>query len=319
MLHNQNSIFIVNATVSIALATYNGERFLREQLDSIYSQSYPPSEVVVTDDRSTDATIAILEEYKRKKGLQYFINETRLGFLKNFEKAISLCSGDYIALSDQDDVWHPDKIRISLEEIRDFPLVCSDVSIIDEKGALVAQSYRRRLHIPIPEQDNQFCSLAFINFVTGSTCLFPRAMRTRFLPIPEEAMSHDWWMGIQATQFGGVKYIKRALVRHRRHGVNAIGVKELWSLSGRLRYVLSKERKTIFEKEKARIQYYLKHGIYSGDAQEEFLKDLLLHYTDILESVLHTKAFRIVWKHRRSLFREIGPAAKWTYMLGRLF
>src|SRR5574344_2136916 len=97
--------------ISLALPTYNGEKYLREQLDSIFNQTMVPEEIVVVDDRSTDSTIQILEEYKQKYGLKYYINEQNLGYNKNFEKAITLCQGDYIALCDQDDVWLPEKIE----------------------------------------------------------------------------------------------------------------------------------------------------------------------------------------------------------------
>ena len=91
--------------ISVALASYNGGNYLKEQLESIYAQSLLPNEVIVCDDCSTDNSIEILNAYKEKHCLRYFINEKNLGFVKNFDKAISLCSGDYIALSDQDDVW----------------------------------------------------------------------------------------------------------------------------------------------------------------------------------------------------------------------
>ena len=91
--------------ISIAIATYNGEKYLEEQLDSIYAQTYKNIEVIVTDDCSSDKTVEILKKYYKSHGLKYVINETNLGFVKNFEKAISLCRGDYIALSDQDDIW----------------------------------------------------------------------------------------------------------------------------------------------------------------------------------------------------------------------
>src|SRR5688572_32515873 len=97
--------------VSIAIATYNGEKFLRQQLDSIYAQSYPNIEVVVSDDRSTDATAGVLEEYRRRHGLAYGVNETRLGYPRNFERAASMCRGAYIAFADQDDIFLPHKIE----------------------------------------------------------------------------------------------------------------------------------------------------------------------------------------------------------------
>ena len=99
-----------NKLVSIAMATYNGEKYLKEQLDSIYAQTYKDIEVIVCDDCSSDKTVEILDEYKEKYGLKYYINEKNLGFKKNFEKAISLCSGDFIALADQDDIWIENKI-----------------------------------------------------------------------------------------------------------------------------------------------------------------------------------------------------------------
>ena len=99
--------------ISIAMATFNGEKYLREQLDSIYSQTLLPYEIVAADDCSTDRTTEILEEYRIKKGLKYLVNEHNIGVVKNFEKAISLCQGDYVALSDQDDIWFPEKLEKS--------------------------------------------------------------------------------------------------------------------------------------------------------------------------------------------------------------
>ena len=97
-------------TISIAMTTYNGERFLREQLDSLYRQSLMPTEIIVCDDASTDSTTSILEEYKQNHGLTYFVNKARMGYNANFYQAISLCHGNYIALCDQDDVWKEDKL-----------------------------------------------------------------------------------------------------------------------------------------------------------------------------------------------------------------
>ena len=98
--------------ISVAMATYNGEKFIREQLDSILAQTITDWELIVCDDVSTDSTIAILEEYANKDGrIQIHKNKVNLGFKRNFEKAISLCSGDYIALCDQDDIWKHDKVE----------------------------------------------------------------------------------------------------------------------------------------------------------------------------------------------------------------
>jgi len=104
-------------TISIAMATYNGGRFLREQLDSLYSQSLLADEIVVCDDGSTDNTLDILEEYHQRYGLKYFVNKHNIGVNANFIRAFSMCSGKYIFISDQDDIWLPNKIEILYNKI----------------------------------------------------------------------------------------------------------------------------------------------------------------------------------------------------------
>ena len=121
--------------VSIALATYNGEKYLREQLDSILSQSIQDFELVACDDCSTDSTLKILNEYAEKDfRVKVFTNEKNLGFKKNFEKAIFLCSGDYIALSDQDDIWTENHLQVLLENIGNNDLVGANAFLCDEKA-----------------------------------------------------------------------------------------------------------------------------------------------------------------------------------------
>ena len=107
--------------ISLAMPTYNGSKFLRKQLDSIYEQTLIPDEIVVVDDCSTDNTRDILEEYKMTRGLKYYVNEKNLGYNKNYVKAIMLCNGDYILLCDQDDVWLPNKVEKCYNEIVKYP------------------------------------------------------------------------------------------------------------------------------------------------------------------------------------------------------
>ena len=116
--------------VSVAMATYNGEPFLREQLDSIYNQTYKNIQVLVTDDCSDDKTVHILEEYKIRYGLQYYVNDKTLGAVRNFERALSFCKGEYIALSDQDDIWFREKIDNLVNEIGDCSLIFSDAKLM---------------------------------------------------------------------------------------------------------------------------------------------------------------------------------------------
>jgi glycosyltransferase involved in cell wall biosynthesis len=304
--------------VSIALATYNGSAYLPGLLDSIFHQTYTDIEVVASDDCSTDATVDILKEYQRNHRLSYSVNRERVGFLRNFDRAISMCSGEFIALADQDDIWHHHKIETLLESIGSSSLICSDCSMIDERGNPIAPSYRKALRIPVPEDEYQYYGVAFLNYIMGCTVLFRKELAERALPIPDEAISHEWWLGICACRLNGIRYLPESLVSYRQHGANAVGGRELWTLRGMIRYIFSKERKEIFRKEERRIRYYIDHHVFNDKKQEEYLKDLLSHYSSIVHSTIHVHAFHIIYKYRTILLHDLPFPARWKYLLGRL-
>jgi glycosyltransferase involved in cell wall biosynthesis len=304
--------------VSIAMATCNGAEFITRQLDSIYAQTYRPLEVIAVDDCSDDETPTILEEYQSRHGIRVVRNSTRLGFVKNFEKAISFCSGEYIALSSQDDIWLPRKIEMLVSSIGTTSLICSDVSLIDESDNIIVQSLQKSLHIPIPQTEYQFTTLAFLDYVRGCTSMFHRSLMNKAFPIPDAAMSHDWWLGICATRMQGITYLPEQLILYRRHSTNTVGVLELWKLGSALRYFFSSNRKEIFKRERNRIQVYLDMCLYNNKNEEEYLNDLLEHYSLLVKPGFHAKAFWLIFKHRNKIFADIGLVAKFQYLLGRL-
>ena len=181
---------------------------------------------MVCDDGSTDGTAGILEEYARTQGLHYQVNPRNLGYIKNFEKTISLCSGDYIALCDQDDRWNPDKLKILTDEIGDHSLICSDAALIDGDGNKIAGSLRRYSRIHIPSRGRQVHSLIFNNFVMGCTSLFHRSdfISSLLYPFPD-GIPHDRWIAVMASMRNGIKYLKKPLIEHRLHEKNIIGAK----------------------------------------------------------------------------------------------
>lgn len=213
-----------NPLISIAMATYNGEKYLKEQLDSIYNQTYKNIEVIVCDDCSNDNTVKILEEYKNKYGLKYFINKVNLGYVKNFEKAISLCNGDYIALSDQDDIWLPEKLEILLANIGDNFVIHSDAYLIDEKNELISESYTRfskKMVNPINEID-----MILNGCVTGCTTLIKKDFLLTILPFPEYLYVHDKYIGFASFLEGKLIYIDKPLIKYRQHNENNIGASD---------------------------------------------------------------------------------------------
>lgn len=208
--------------ISIAMATYNGEKFLKKQLDSIYGQTVKNIEVIVSDDCSTDSTVAILKEYSHKFGLKYFVNDANIGFVRNFEKAISYCQGDLIALADQDDVWLPEKLETLINEIGGKSLICSDAELIDEEGNTISDSFGKYSNI-IDISGKPFIYYACNTFVTGCTVLFKRELLNTALPFPKSVKLHDYWLGLAAKKRNGIKYLSLPLVKYRQHTNNQIG------------------------------------------------------------------------------------------------
>lgn len=207
--------------VSVAMCTYNGARFLKQQLDSILAQSYRHIELVIFDDCSTDETWAILEEYAGKDGrVRLFQNEINLGFVKNFENAIAECRADLIALADQDDVWFEQKIEHLVRGIGDNLLVYSRVSLIDAEGNVLGEEFPGA-GINCLEGD---CALSLVlgNCVTGHACLLRRELFDKAREYLSSMRYHDQWLAIVAAAEGRLKADRAVLSYYRRHDNNVV-------------------------------------------------------------------------------------------------
>jgi glycosyltransferase involved in cell wall biosynthesis len=205
--------------VSVAICTYNGEKYLSQQLDSIFKQDYPNFEVIAVDDCSTDQSSTILDNYAREyPNMKIYYNDINLGYVKNFEKAIMLCNGEYIALSDHDDVWHSEKISKQVGAIPGNLMVYHDSQYIDEHGKELNIKMSEILNLrdwdsPIP--------FFLKNCVSGHTILFHRSLIEHALPL-DKNFFHDWWLAFVAANLGSIKYIPLTLVRYRQHVNNTI-------------------------------------------------------------------------------------------------
>jgi glycosyltransferase involved in cell wall biosynthesis len=204
--------------VSIALCTYNGERFLREQLDSLLLQDYPNFEVIASDDASGDRTPQILAEYARRDArLHYQCNPRNLGFRRNFEATLRLCRGALIAICDQDDIWAADKLTLLVQALqRDSAVLAySNSEIVDEQGRFLELRIGKEVRTgayrePFPYIFGHLCS--------GHTILMRRELLGRCLPFPAGIyIYYDWWLAFVAASTGRIAYVDRCLVRYRRH------------------------------------------------------------------------------------------------------
>lgn len=207
--------------VSIAMATYNGSKFLNQQLDSIINLTYKCTELIIVDDCSSDNTIEIINSYIDKyHWIKLYQNVINIGAVKSFEKAINLCSGDYIALSDQDDVWFPNKLQTLLDNIEENLLIHSDAVLVDEHMNIVANSYFSTIK---NKKLSGFTDYLLMNNVTGCTMLFSRKLFELAMPIPEGFYIHDHYLAIVASFHGTIKLLDEPLVYYRQHDSNSIG------------------------------------------------------------------------------------------------
>jgi len=202
--------------ISIAMATYNGAKYLQEQLDSFVNQTRKPDELVVCDDGSTDETLDVLEKFKKESpfAVRIYQNESNLGYIKNFDKALALCSGDIVFLSDQDDVWLPEKLEIIEQDFvknSEVMVVLNDQIITDDSLMSTGSSTLGNIRL-----------MGFNDSWHSAGCC--TTVRKIFLdiicPIPNEAHGHDGWINTLSEALNVRLVIDSKLQYYRRHNVN---------------------------------------------------------------------------------------------------
>ncbi len=223
------------ATISIALCTYNGEQYLQEQLDSFTAQRRLPDELIVCDDRSTDDTTRIVERFAADAPftVDLIVNDKNLGSTRNFEKAISLCKGALIFLSDQDDVWLPAKIERIENEFaanESVGLIFSDADVVDENLKPLGRKLSSLTFHSTSRKDLQnekaFESLLNQNFVTGATAAFRASLRGSISPTPTGTpnLVHDAWIALSIASQARILFLDESLIKYRQHTSQQIGL-----------------------------------------------------------------------------------------------
>lgn len=218
-------------SVSVALCTLNGSTYLPNQLNSILAQTAPPTELVAFDDGSTDDTVQILRRFATAAPFPVHVrvNEQRLGPAANFACAIAAATGSIIALCDQDDLWHPDRLAVTRTAFEADPtlgLLFSDAEMCDAAGQPLGYRLWDSLHFPprlrTRVQTHGFEVLLRQNVVTGATMAFDAKYRSLLLPVPPLWM-HDGWIALLISAVAPVRAIDRPLIRYRQHAQQAVG------------------------------------------------------------------------------------------------
>ena len=209
---------IENKKIDILMATYNGEKYLAEQIDSIICQTYKNWNLLIRDDGSSDNTFKILKEYEKKDDRIKIIKDKKrnLGIAKNFEELLKISSSELIMFSDQDDVWKKDKIKIMLKYVGNSDLIISDAIVTNEKLECISESL-----FCLVKSKNGIIKNVIKNTYYGCCMLFKRKILEEVLPIPNnKEIGHDLWIGLISEKYYKVKFIDEKLIYFRRHSNN---------------------------------------------------------------------------------------------------
>lgn len=201
--------------ISVCMASYNGEKYIRQQIDSILPQLGESDELIISDDSSTDDTISIIKS----------INDNRITVIEeqkfkspvfNFENALKNATGDIIFLCDQDDIWLPNKVNSVLPYLEQYDLIVSDCKIVDGNLNIIEDSFFKKMH-----SSTGFWKNYIKNRYLGCCMAFKKEVLDYALPFPPQIAMHDIWLGLCAELFGHPFFLKKTLVLYRRHGNNA--------------------------------------------------------------------------------------------------
>lgn len=223
--------------IDILLSTYNGERFIKEQIDSILSQTFTDWRLIIRDDFSKDNTPLIIKEYSEKypEKISILTSEKNLGCKSSFETLLRESKNDYVMFSDQDDIWLPDKVKeayqMMIEAERDNKgkaiICCTDLIVVNEKLEVLKKSYWDYARIR-PSLLKTYNMLSVNNYVTGCTMIINKKARDISLPFGKNALLHDSYIALKVKAEGGlILHSSKSNIYYRQHGYNEVGAIEV--------------------------------------------------------------------------------------------
>lgn len=234
-------------SIECVLCTYNGADHISQQLESIEYQTCSFDKLIVCDDASKDNTVEIISSWSKSTDIhvEIIVNDSCLGVVGNFEKALSYTKGDYIFFADQDDVWMPSKVELSMECMKNLEskygqqmpcLVHTDLSVVDRELNIIHKSFMNNQGLNhIYDREKQICSLMAQNFVTGCTMVINRALKEKATPFPTGIIMHDYWIALVAAMSGRLGVVDVPTILYRQHGRNTVGAVRYLSVKNLLK------------------------------------------------------------------------------------
>jgi glycosyltransferase involved in cell wall biosynthesis len=208
--------------ITVCMASFNGEAYIQKQVESILLQLKQEDEIIICDDCSTDRTVSVISSIQDSR-IKLHINKQNLGFIKNFDRCIQMAIGDIVFISDQDDIWKPNKIRNIVEifdEFKDVTLVMSNLDIIDDKDNLVREKLIKNIKTGTDKKYKRIIRNFKKGMYWGCTMAFRRNTLEWFVPFPDDIPSYDIWIGLIHDIYGVTYHIDESLILHRKHGNN---------------------------------------------------------------------------------------------------
>jgi len=315
MALNSEVKYINEPLISVVMATFNGEKYINEQIDSILKQSYPKFELIIVDDHSTDNTVSIIDKYSNYDDrIRVYVSDINRGLVKNFERGLSYSIGDFIVLSDQDDIFHIDKLQLMIDCFKRSPnvsLVLSDLKVIDAKGLTISESFWNYQNLK-PQSGKPFKRLVFNNFSTGCAMMFRRNLLDIALPFPDDIVVHDWWLALIASKqnSGGIELISSKLTFYRQHDQNMIGANPSFRVTLKLLSEFLLSPSTIsnlmstkvkdLEYHQDRLGAYLESGIWSSEE-----RDVIINTRKMFQEIPKDKNLSILLRLKKLPHRVV--------------
>jgi glycosyltransferase involved in cell wall biosynthesis len=297
-------------SVDILMSTYNGANYIHEQIDSILEQTYDDWNLIIRDDCSTDKTVQIIKDYSAKypQKIRLIQGESvNIGIIQSFAKLLEYSSSPYIMFCDQDDVWLPEKILVTLDKMRQMEKSCSDsipllvhtdLKVIDCHGKLIHESFRKYQNLNSPKSE-LLNRLLVQNVITGNSVMINQALARLAVPIPQEAIMHDWWMGLIAVAFGKVGYVNIPTILYRQHEKNKVGAKK-WGTKYIMRKLINLNSiREYFDATRMQAKIFL--TCYGSTLNNEKL-NLIKTYSDLNQGNFFAKRLKLL----QYGFYEIG-------------